>query len=106
MPAEKLTPDSIAKVSVRSSRARRTSTLPDLLFQASDSVSPVVLEGRYRQGTAASNVDQGVGVRAQSGEEDRDLPTVTISALPALSQAVGAARSIARAGQTGSVAGL
>ncbi|HDZ55957.1 MAG TPA: metalloprotease TldD [Pseudomonas xinjiangensis] len=72
----------------------------DLYFQHQISESWVLEDGIVKDGSF--NVDQGVGVRAQSSEKTGFAYSNDIR-LPALSQAVGAARSIARAGQSGSV---
>ena len=98
MPAE-LTPDSIAKVLGQIVSAPGVDAA-DLYFQHQISESWVLEDGIVKDGSF--NVDQGVGVRAQSGEKTGFAYSNDIR-MPALSQAVGAARSIARAGQTGSV---
>ncbi|SDS88835.1 microcin-processing peptidase 2. Unknown type peptidase. MEROPS family U62 [Halopseudomonas xinjiangensis] len=70
----------------------------DLYFQHQISESWVLEDGIVKDGSF--NVDQGVGVRAHSGEKTGFAYSNEIR-LPALTQAVDAARSIARAGQTG-----
>ena len=72
----------------------------DLYFQHQLSESWVLEDGIVKDGSF--HVDQGVGVRALSGEKTGFAYSNDIR-LPALTQAAGAARSIARAGQTGSV---
>ncbi|RHW19805.1 metalloprotease TldD [Pseudomonas jilinensis] len=72
----------------------------DLYFQHQISESWVLEDGIVKDGSF--NVDQGVGVRALSGEKTGFAYSNDIR-LPALSQAAGAARSIARAGQSGRV---
>ncbi|MCJ8169974.1 metalloprotease TldD [Atopomonas sediminilitoris] len=68
----------------------------DLYFQHIISESWVLEDGIVKEGSF--NVDQGVGVRAISGEKTGFAYSNAI-ALPALEQAVDAARSISRAGQ-------
>ena len=68
----------------------------DLYFQHQISESWVLEDGIVKEGSF--NVDQGVGVRAISGEKTGFAYSNAI-ALPALEQAVDAARSISRAGQ-------
>ena len=72
----------------------------DLYFQHQISESWVLEDGIVKDGSF--NVDQGVGVRAHSGEKTGFAYSNEIR-LPALTQAVDAARSIARAGQTGNL---
>ncbi|MCL5040858.1 MAG: metalloprotease TldD [Gammaproteobacteria bacterium] len=97
-PAE-LSPDSIASVLGQLVAAPGVDAA-DLYFQHQISESWVLEDGIVKDGSF--NVDQGVGVRAQSGEKTGFAYSNDIR-LPALSQAAGAARSIARAGQAGSV---
>ena len=72
----------------------------DLYFQSQISESWVLEDGIVKEGSF--NLDQGVGVRAQSGEKTGFAYSNAISAT-ALSQAARAARSISRAGQEGRV---
>ena len=72
----------------------------DLYFQHQISESWMLEDGIVKDGSF--NVDQGVGVRAHSGEKTGFAYSNEIR-LPALTQAVDAARSIARAGQTGAL---
>ncbi|SIQ80308.1 metalloprotease TldD [Aquipseudomonas alcaligenes] len=72
----------------------------DLYFQSQVSESWVLEDGIVKEGSF--NLDQGVGVRAQSGEKTGFAYSNAIQA-EALSQAARAARSIARAGQQGRV---
>ena len=72
----------------------------DLYFQSQISETWVLEDGIVKEGSF--NLDQGVGVRAQSGEKTGFAYSNAITA-EALSQAAGAARSIARAGQHGRV---
>ena len=72
----------------------------DLYFQSQVSETWVLEDGIVKEGSF--NLDQGVGVRAQSGEKTGFAYSNAISA-EALSQAARAARSIARAGQHGRV---
>ncbi|WP_439859636.1 metalloprotease TldD [Pseudomonas sp. MBLB4136] len=72
----------------------------DLYFQSQVSETWVLEDGIVKEGSF--NLDQGVGVRAQSGEKTGFAYSNAITA-EALSQAAGAARSIARAGQHGRV---
>ena len=72
----------------------------DLYFQHQISESWVLEDGIVKDGSF--HVDQGVGVRALSGEKTGFAYSNDLR-LGALSQAAGAARSIARAGQAGSV---
>src|SRR5690606_7772775 len=72
----------------------------DLYFQHQVSESWVLEDGIVKDGSF--NVDQGVGVRAQSGEKTGVAYSNDLH-LKALNQAAGAARSIARSGQQGSV---
>ncbi|MFN3580243.1 MAG: metalloprotease TldD [Pseudomonas sp.] len=97
-PAE-LSPDKIAAVLGQLMSAPGVDAA-DLYFQHQISESWVLEDGIVKDGSF--NVDQGVGVRAQSGEKTGFAYSNDIR-LPALGQAVGAARSIARSGQSGSV---
>jgi len=72
----------------------------DLYFQGQISETWVLEDGIVKEGSF--NLDQGVGVRAQSGEKTGFAYSNAITA-EALSQAARAARSIARAGQRGRV---
>ncbi|TBU89488.1 metalloprotease TldD [Phytopseudomonas dryadis] len=72
----------------------------DLYFQSQVSETWVLEDGIVKEGSF--NLDQGVGVRAQSGEKTGFAYSNAITA-EALSQAARAARSIARAGQQGRV---
>ena len=72
----------------------------DLYFQSQVSESWVLEDGIVKEGSF--NLDQGVGVRAQSGEKTGFAYSNAIHA-EALGQAARAARSIARAGQQGTV---
>jgi TldD protein len=72
----------------------------DLYFQHQISESWVLEDGIVKEGSF--NVDQGVGVRALAGEKTGFAYSNEIR-LPALRQAAEASRSIARAGQAGSV---
>ncbi|WP_415035445.1 metalloprotease TldD [Azonexus sp.] len=72
----------------------------DLYFQYSRSEAWSLDEGIVKSGSF--NIDQGVGVRALAGEKTAFAYSDDISAL-ALSDAAGAVRAIARAGQTGKV---
>ncbi|MEK1939194.1 MAG: metalloprotease TldD, partial [Pseudomonas sp.] len=72
----------------------------DLYFQGQVSETWVLEDGIVKEGSF--NLDQGVGVRAQSGEKTGFAYSNAITA-EALSQAARAARSIARAGQQGRV---
>ena len=72
----------------------------DLYFQSQVSESWVLEDGIVKEGSF--NLDQGVGVRAQSGEKTGFAYSNAIS-LDALQQAARAARSISRAGQQGRV---
>ena len=67
----------------------------DLYFESSRSESWVLEDGIIRQGS--HSIDQGVGVRAISGEKTGFAYSDEII-LPALLEASGAARAIARAG--------
>ena len=69
----------------------------DLYFQSQVSESWMLEDGIVKEGSF--NLDQGVGVRAQSGEKTG----FAYSNAEALKQAAVAARSISRAGQNGSV---
>ncbi len=70
----------------------------DLYFQSSRSESWVLEDGIVREGS--HNIDQGVGVRAISGEKTGFAYSDEI-VLPALTQAATAARSIASHGDNG-----
>ena len=70
----------------------------DLYFQSSHSESWVLEDGIVREGS--HNIDQGVGVRAISGEKTGFAYSDEI-VLPALTQAAKAARSIASHGDNG-----
>jgi TldD protein len=70
----------------------------DLYFQTSHSESWVLEDGIVREGS--HNIDQGVGVRAISGEKTGFAYSDEI-VLPALTQAATAARSIASHGDSG-----
>lgn len=72
----------------------------DLYFQSTVHESWVLEDGRVRTGTHA--VEQGVGIRAISGEKTGFAYADEI-VLPSLLQASGAARAIAREGRQGSV---
>ena len=72
----------------------------DLYFQSQISESWVLEDGIVKEGSF--NLDQGVGVRAQSGEKTGFAYSNAIH-VEALGQAVQAARSISRAGQQGRV---
>ncbi|NQD79085.1 metalloprotease TldD [Pseudomonas seleniipraecipitans] len=72
----------------------------DLYFQTQVSETWVLEDGIVKEGSF--NLDQGVGVRAQSGEKTGFAYSNAITP-EALSQAARAARSIARAGQQGQV---
>src|SRR5690606_24543948 len=72
----------------------------DLYFQSQVSETWVLEDGIVKEGSF--NLDQGVGVRAQSGEKTGFAYSNAIHA-EALGQAARAARSIARAGQQGRV---
>ena len=70
----------------------------DLYFQGQISESWALEDGIVKEGSF--NLDQGVGVRAQSGEKTGFAYSNAITA-DALRQAAQAARSIARSGQQG-----
>ncbi|HSX90837.1 MAG TPA: metalloprotease TldD [Pseudomonas sp.] len=72
----------------------------DLYFQSQVSETWVLEDGIVKEGSF--HLDQGVGVRAQSGEKTGFAYSNAITA-DALAQAAQAARSIARAGQNGQV---
>ena len=72
----------------------------DLYFQSQVSETWVLEDGIVKEGSF--NLDQGVGVRAQSGEKTGFAYSNAIHG-EALSQAAQAARSIARSGQQGRV---
>jgi TldD protein len=72
----------------------------DLYFHAQVSETWVLEDGIVKEGSF--NLDQGVGVRAQSGEKTGFAYSNAITP-EALSQAARAARSISRAGQEGRV---
>ena len=97
-PAE-LTPDGIASVLGQLVSAPGVDAA-DLYFQHQVSESWVLEDGIVKDGSF--NVDQGVGVRAQAGEKTGFAYSNDLH-LQALTQAAGAARSIARSGQQGSV---
>ena len=72
----------------------------DLYFQTTAHESWVLEDGLVRNGTHA--VEQGVGIRAISGEKTGFAYADEI-VMPSLLQASGAARAIARSGKRGSV---
>ena len=72
----------------------------DLYFQAVRSEAWVLEDGIVKEGS--HNIEQGVGVRAVSGEKSGFAYADEV-ALPALQRAAGAARAIARAGAEGRV---
>ncbi len=72
----------------------------DLYFQSSVHESWVLDDGIVRE--AGFDADRGVGVRANAGEKTGFAYSDDLL-LPALSQAAGAARSIARSGKSGSM---
>jgi len=72
----------------------------DLYFQSQVSETWALEDGIVKEGSF--NLDQGVGVRAQSGEKTGFAYSNVIST-DALRQAAQAARSIARSGQSGRV---
>ncbi len=72
----------------------------DLYFQASRHESWVLEDGIVKEGS--HGINQGVGVRAVSGEKTGFAYSDEV-VLPALLQASQAARAIARAGQQGSI---
>ena len=72
----------------------------DLYFQVSRNESWALEDGIIREGSF--NLDQGVGVRAISGEKTGFAYSDEL-VMPALEQAAGAARAIARQGQEKSV---
>ena len=72
----------------------------DLYFQVSRNESWTLEDGIIREGSF--NLDQGVGVRATSGEKTGFAYSDELL-MPALQQAAGAARAIARQGQDKSV---
>jgi len=72
----------------------------DLYFQVSRSESWTLEDSIIREGSF--NLDQGVGVRATSGEKTGFAYSDEL-VMPALQQAAGAARAIARQGQDQSV---
>ena len=72
----------------------------DLYFQGQISESWALEDGIVKEGSF--NLDQGVGVRAQSGEKTGFAYSNAIT-LEALGLAARAARSISRAGQHGTV---
>ena len=94
-----LTPDAVASVLGTLVSAPGVDAA-DLYFQHQISESWVLEDGIVKDGSF--HVDQGVGVRALSGEKTGFAYSNDIG-LAALGQAAGAARSIARAGQAGSV---
>lgn len=72
----------------------------DLYFQGQISETWALEDGIVKEG--GFNLDQGVGVRAQSGEKTGFAYSNAIN-LEALTSAARAARSISRAGQNGTV---
>ncbi len=72
--------------------------MADLYFQSSRQESWVLEDGIIKQGS--HNIDQGVGVRAISGEKTGFAYSDDI-VMPALLEASGAARAIARSGESG-----
>jgi TldD protein len=72
----------------------------DLYFQVSRNESWTLEDGIIREGSF--NLDQGVGVRATSGEKTGFAYSDEL-VMPALQQAAGAARAISRQGQDKSV---
>lgn len=72
----------------------------DLYFQSQISESWALEDGIVKEGSF--NLDQGVGVRAQSGEKTGFAYSNTLD-VAALRQSAQAARSISRAGQNGQV---
>lgn len=70
----------------------------DLYFQARQSESWVLEDGLVKEGSFS--IDQGVGVRAVSGEKTGFAYSDEIL-LPALHEAAASARAISRAGQSG-----
>ncbi len=72
----------------------------DLYFQAVRSEAWVLEDGIVKEGS--HNIEQGVGVRAVSGEKSGFAYADEV-ALPALQRAAGAARAIAKAGASGRV---
>ena len=91
---------SCRRSSTRSSDTR--STTADLYFQSVRSEAWVLEDGIVKEGS--HNIEQGVGVRAVSGEKSGFAYADEV-ALPALQQAAGAARAIASAGAEGKVQG-
>lgn len=75
----------------------------DLYFQHSRHESWVLEDGIVKEG--AHNIEQGVGLRAISGDKTGFAYSDEIQ-LPALLEAAGAARAIARAGQDASAGAL
>ena len=73
----------------------------DLYFQSARHETWVLEDGIVREGSHGT--ERGVGVRAMAGERTGFAYADDIE-LPALEQAAGAARAIARAGQSGRVA--
>ncbi|HIZ52259.1 MAG TPA: metalloprotease TldD, partial [Candidatus Pseudomonas excrementavium] len=98
LPSE-LSPDSLASVLGQLVSAPGVDAA-DLYFQHQISESWVLEDGIVKDGSF--NVDQGVGVRAQAGEKTGFAYSNDLR-LAALAQAAGAARSIARSGQSGAV---
>jgi len=74
--------------------------LADLYFQSTRSESWVLEDGIVKEGS--HSIEQGVGVRAVSGEKTGFAYSDEI-VLPALTQAAAAARAIARSGSAGQV---
>ena len=72
----------------------------DLYFQLSRQESWLLEDGRIKEGSFS--VDQGVGVRAVSGEKTGFAYSDELM-LPALKQAAKAARAISRQGESNSV---
>src|SRR6187455_800518 len=75
----------------------------DLYFQLSREESWALEDGIVKEGSAS--IEQGVGVRAVSGEKTGFAYSDEIR-LPALLEAAGAARAIARGGASGVGRGL
>ena len=74
--------------------------LADLYFQSTRAESWVLEDGIVKEGS--HNIDQGVGVRAVSGEKTGFAYSDEI-VVPALTQAAEAARAIARSGASGQI---
>jgi TldD protein len=75
----------------------------DLYFQNSRHESWMMEDGIVKEGS--HSIEQGVGLRAISGEKTGFAYSDELQ-LPALLEAAGAARAIARAGQNGTATGL